>query len=75
MAHPTITNFGLLDPALLQKEIETAHASAIFDTFSILDPRREEAQITAVQGSNPFAAAGIMDTKWTPVSMSAAVDV
>lgn len=24
MAHPTITNFGLLDPALLQKEIETA---------------------------------------------------
>jgi hypothetical protein len=75
MAHPTITNFGLLDPALLQKEVETTHASAIFDTFSVLDPRREELQIAAVQGSNPFAQAGIMDPFWTPKSMSLAINV
>jgi hypothetical protein len=71
MTAPVFTQWDFLDPESMRQKLADAHASDVWDNFSMLSPERAEQQINALSpnvGDNaPFNnLRGIYNTRWTP---------
>ena len=81
VSNHVFTQWSILDPALMRKQIETALDETIFDTASALSDERMQAQINTATGQNVFfplssrgpLSPGIKDTQWTPDSLASAM--
>jgi hypothetical protein len=74
MSNPALTQFSLLDPHLLAKQIEASFGNeVIFDTFSYLDPLRMQKQIEEEAGKVVFKPKSLLDPGWSPPALAAAI--